>query len=98
MMSDVLNRFDLEFALALGLEEALSRTYMRMAMIFDGVEAITNSGLENPFTEMVEATAEMVRIIRVQMTTLDNAAAIATFVRNHRLNISWETKRGNDHG
>ena len=91
-MADNISKLDMEFALVLGLQEATLRTYRRMAAIFEGLEAVTNSGIQNPFVELANGEREMVELWRNQISEMENASEIFRFIRNHSINISWHDK------
>jgi len=92
MGKDLLSRMNQEMALVLALEEAQSRTLLRLSVIFDGIEAVTNSGIENPITEMVKNSADMVNLWRVQIASLEDSEEIFAFIQKHRLDLSWSDK------
>lgn len=86
------SQFSKEIASVVGLQEAMTRTLLRLVMIFEGIEAITNSGIENPFIELANGSTDMVKVWRNQIALTDNADEIFAFIESHRLDISWERK------
>ena len=57
------------------------------------MEAVTNSGMDNPFTSMVEAYEPMVETIREVIAAGDNSEKVLAFIKCHQLNLSWNEKK-----
>jgi hypothetical protein len=83
---------DQEYMILLALQEAMVQTLKRLAMIFAGMEAVTNSGMDNPFMSMIDTYEPIVDMTRDMIANSDNSEKMLAFIKNHQLNLSWSEK------